>query len=78
MVRTDLLRKAIAVSGLTQAQVASRIGVTTRTFYKRMKTGVFRSDEIEAMVDMLRMKDPMAVFFGTESGEGGAADGASV
>ena len=63
MIRTDILRSLIQQNGMTQAQVARRLGMTTRTFYSRMKLGVFRSDEMEAIADMLKLQNPMAVFF---------------
>lgn len=39
------------------------IGVTPKTFYEKMKNGVFGSDEIEIMIEKLNIKDPMAIFF---------------
>lgn len=78
MVRTDLLRESMDRSGVTQAQVASRLGMTTRTFYRRMKLGVFRSDEMEAMVELLQLSDPMAVFFDRAGEERSAAHGRTV
>ena len=64
MIRTDLLKEQIARNGMTQVQVARRLGLTPRTFYKRMRLGVFRSDEMEAMVELLKLQNPMAIFFG--------------
>ena len=78
MIRTDLLKEMMLQNGLTQTQVASRLGMTTRTFYKRMKSGVFRSDEMEAMADMLHLQDPLTVFFYRPSSERGAEHGRSV
>ncbi|MEG0901004.1 MAG: helix-turn-helix domain-containing protein [Clostridia bacterium] len=66
MIRTDLLRQRITEHGLTQAHVAQRLGMTTRTFYKRMKAGVFRSDELEEMMAMLGIEDPR-MLFGSEA-----------
>ena len=63
MIKTDELRGEIAKNGLSQSDVAKMIGVTPKTFYEKMKNGVFGSDEIEIMIEKLNIKDPMAIFF---------------
>ena len=66
LIRTDKLRGVIAENGLSQADVAAIIGVTPKTFYEKMKIGVFGSDEIEKMIDNLNIENPMAIFFAKE------------
>ena len=39
------------------------IGITPKTFYEKMKIGVFGSDEIQVMIDNLKIEDPIAIFF---------------
>lgn len=39
------------------------IGVTPKTFYLRMKNGVFGSDEIQIMIDELHIENPEENFF---------------
>lgn len=63
MIKTDELRGEIAKNGFSQSDVAKMIGVTPKTFYEKMKNGVFGSDEIEIMIEKLNIKDPMAIFF---------------
>ncbi len=63
MIRTDELRGIIAKNGLSQSDVASVIGITPKTFYEKMKNGVFGSNEIQIMIDELHIEDPMAIFF---------------
>lgn len=63
MVQTNELRAAMLRKGLTQADVAKAIGVSNKTFSDRMKKRVFGSDEIEIMIDLLEIKDPMFIFF---------------
>ena len=46
MIRTDELKGVIAKNGYSQSDVAGMIGVTPKTFYEKMKIGVFGSDEI--------------------------------
>lgn len=63
MIRTDELRGVIAKNGLSQSDVANIIGITPKTFYEKMKNGVFGSDEIQIMIDELHIEEPMAIFF---------------
>lgn len=63
MVDVNKLRGCIVSNGMTQEQVAKLLGITPKTFYLRMKKRVFLSDEIEQMIDMLGIDDPMPIFF---------------
>ena len=38
----------------------------TQTFYDKMKAGIFGSDEIQIMIDMLKIDDPVSIFFAKE------------
>ncbi len=63
MVDTRALRGIWTGRGYTQAQVAKEIGVKPNTMTRRMKTGVFGSDEIEKLIVLLNIEDPMNIFF---------------
>lgn len=63
MIKTDELRGIIAKNGLSQSDVAKMIGVAPKTFYEKMKNGVFGSDEIQIMIDELHIDNPMPIFF---------------
>lgn len=63
MVDVDRLKGLIVQNRKTQEDVAKYIGMTPKTFYLRMKKGVFGSDEIEKMIDYLNIEDPTSVFF---------------
>lgn len=63
MIKTNELKGAIAKNGFSQSDVARMIGVTPKTFYEKMKAGVFGSDEIQIMIDKLHIEDPMSIFF---------------
>lgn len=63
MIRTDELRGAIAKKGLSQRKLAQMLGMSEKTFYSKMKRGIFRSDEIEKMVLLLEINDPFNIFF---------------
>lgn len=66
MIKTNELRGIIAKNGLSQSDVASMIGITPKTFYEKMKNGVFGSDEIQVMIDELHIEDPMTIFFASQ------------
>ena len=66
MVRVDELRGIIAKRGMSQADVAKIIGITPKTFYEKMKNGVFGSNEIQIMIDKLRIENPIEVFFANQ------------
>ena len=66
MIRTDKLRGLIVERGFSQQDVAKMIGITPKTFYEKMKNGVFGSDEIQIMIDQLHIDDPMGIFFANE------------
>lgn len=63
MVDSQKLRGCIVANGLTQEEVAKSIGIAPKTFYAKMKKGIFGSDEIEKMMDILEIDNPMAIFF---------------
>lgn len=63
MVDTNKLRGIIAERGMSQLQVAEHLGMTGKTFYTKMKTGKFDSDEMYDMVSLLRIENPAEIFF---------------
>ena len=66
MIRTDELKGVLAKNGYSQSDVAGMIGVTPKTFYEKMKIGVFGSDEIQIMIEKLHINDPISIFFAKE------------
>lgn len=63
MVDTNKLRGCIVANGMTQEEVAKDLGITPKTFSLKMKKKVFGSDEIEKMIVLLKIDDPMPIFF---------------
>lgn len=66
LIRTDKLRGVIAEKGYSQSDIARKIGITPKTFYEKMKIGVFGSDEIQIMIDELHIDNPIEIFFAEE------------
>lgn len=63
MIKTDELIGIIYARGLSQRKLAKAIGMTETTFYRKMKKGVFNSNEIQTMVEILKIKEPISIFF---------------
>lgn len=63
MIDTNKLRGRMAEKGRSGQDMAKVIGKTPKTFYAKMKAGVFDSDEIEAMVKALDIQNPVEIFF---------------
>lgn len=63
MINTNLLKGKIAEKGKSQSDIAKAIGIAPKTFYEKMNKGVFGSDEIEIMIDVLEIEDPIKIFF---------------
>ena len=63
MLNKNALKAEIARQGLTQKQVAAELGISEKTFISRMKCGVFGTDEAEKLIVLLKIKDPMPIFF---------------
>lgn len=68
MVDTLALAGMIVSKGKTQKDVAEYLGIAPKTFYTKMKKGVFGSDEMENIIDYLDMDMSAAVriFFAKE------------
>ena len=63
MINTKELKAHMVRKGLTQKEVAEKLKMSEKTFYLRMKKGVFGSDEIECLIELLGIENPMSVFF---------------
>lgn len=63
MIDTNALKGIIVSKGLKQEDVAKYIGINPKTFGRKMKKGVFGSDEMEAMIDLLNIENPVEIFF---------------
>ena len=66
MVNVQKLRGKMAEKNRTGKDMARVIKKTPKTFYEKMKKGVFDSDEIIAMVADLELENPMEIFFAEE------------
>lgn len=61
--RVQQLKGIIVSRGYTQKDVAGHLGITPKTFTEKLKRGVFGSDEIDKMITLLKIDNPMSIFF---------------
>lgn len=59
---TARLRGIITENGMSQRSVAKELGMTEKTFYSKMKRGVFGTDEVEKMIVLLNIQNPAEIF----------------
>ena len=63
MIDTNKLKGLIVERGYSQSDIAKMLGITPKTFYERMNRGIFYSNEIEKMINILSISDPVTIFF---------------
>lgn len=63
MLNVPEFRAAMVRKGYTQKALAKVLGMSEKTFYDRIKNKRFGSDEIETLIKVLEISDPMPIFF---------------
>ena len=63
MVLTNELKGRIVAKGLTQGEVAEKLGITPKTFSSKLEKGIFTTIEIEKLIKILDLKKPWEIFF---------------
>ncbi len=63
MVNTDKIRGLMAEQKKTGRFMARALGISANTFSAKMKAGRFNSDEMQKIVDVLSIEDPVPIFF---------------
>ncbi len=63
LINVNELKACIVRKGMTQGEVAENLNISNKTFYNKLKKGIFGSDEIEKMIELLEIKEPMNIFF---------------
>lgn len=57
----------MVLAGVTQKEVAEKLGIDEATFYRKMASGgTFTRQQISALIEILDIDDPMAIFFAEE------------
>lgn len=63
MIAVNELKGVIKARGMTQAELARRMGIHETTLNRKLGKGVLNSNEIEAMIDILKISNPASIFF---------------
>lgn len=63
MININKLRGKIAERGLSQRKLSQILGISEATFHRKMKKGIFGSNEIEKMIEILNITNPCEIFF---------------
>lgn len=63
MIDVAKLKGKIAEKGTSQVKLAKLLNITPKTFYDKMKKGIFTNVEIEVLIKELDIKNPMEIFF---------------
>lgn len=66
MILVNDLRAMMVQKGYTQSDVAKMLGISDNTLTSRLKRGVFNSDEMYKLIDILDIKNPSEIFFAKE------------
>ena len=56
-------KAAMVRKGYTQKDLSEILGISTKTFCDRLKKKRFGTEEIEKLIPVLEISDPMSIFF---------------
>lgn len=65
MVKLNEIKGLIASNGLTQQKLAKMLNISNKTMTNRIKKGNYRISEVEEMIKILKIDNPISIFFST-------------
>lgn len=63
MVLTNEIRGKMVARGFTQKQLAKKLEMSERTLANKLTKGVFTTTDVEKLIDILKIDNPMEIFF---------------
>lgn len=60
--KANLLKAEIAKADMTQTELAEKIGMSPQTLSKKIKTGKFGLTEVEKIIRVLNLINPIEIF----------------
>lgn len=63
MIQINKLKALFVEKNITQQEIAKELGITETTMSRKMKKGVFDSDEMYKMIEILGIENPSEIFF---------------
>ncbi len=64
MIDSRLLKSEIVKNGYTQEEFCKKIGMAHSTFVRKMRNGIFKTNEAEKIATVLKLEEPAKIFFG--------------
>lgn len=62
--KANLLKAEIVKNGMTQKELCKKINMAQSTFTRKIKKGVFNTDDIKKIILVLNLEHPEQIFFG--------------
>jgi transcriptional regulator with XRE-family HTH domain len=63
MILVNELKGKIKAKGYTQERLAKELGISPKTLSNKLSKGVFGTNEIEQIIKILDIKNPLEIFF---------------
>ncbi|NFO86662.1 helix-turn-helix transcriptional regulator [Clostridium botulinum] len=63
MILINELKGKIRAKGYTQEKLANELGISPKTLSNKFNKGIFGSNEIEEMIEILDIDNPIDIFF---------------
>lgn len=63
MVNSNKIVGLMAEHKYTQAKLAKELNISEQTLRRKLKTGVFDSDEMEKLIELFNIQNPCEIFF---------------
>lgn len=66
MVDTLKIKALVVERGMTQTEVAKRLGISNKVWFDRMSKKKFDSEEMYNLIHILNIENPAEIFFADE------------
>ena len=63
MVLTNEIKGKLVARGFTQKQLTEKLEMSERTLANKLTKGVFTTTDVEKLIDILKIENPMEIFF---------------
>ena len=63
MILTNEIKGKMVARGFTQKQLAEKLEMSERTLANKLTKGVFTTTDVEKLIDILKIENPMEIFF---------------
>ena len=63
MINENLLKASYVAKGFTQGEVAEKLGISTNTFRFKVKNNTLDVRQMDILIKLLEIKNPVEIFF---------------